>query len=63
MSKKHQLELLIESISYHQLHLQKLYEQQSDENIKQQIQYKHEDLSIISKILIMEMDRYDKEIK
>lgn len=60
---KRQLELLIESISYHQLHLQKLYEQQSDENIKQQIQYKHEDLSIISKILIMEMDIYVKEIK
>ena len=63
MTKKHQLELLIESISYHQLHLQKLYEQQSDEIIKQQIQYKHEDLSIISKMLIMEMDRYVKEIK
>ena len=63
MTKKHQLELLIESISYHQLQLQKLYEQQSDEIIKQQIQYKHEDLSIISKMLIMEMDRYVKEIK
>ena len=63
MTKKHQLELLIESISFHQLHLQKMYEQQSDENIKQQIQYKHEDLSIISKMLIVEMDRYVKEIK
>ena len=63
MTRKHQLELLIESICYHQLHLQKMYEQQSDEIIKQQILYKHEDLSIISKILIMEMDRYDKEIK
>ena len=58
---KRQLELMIESISYHQLHLQKIYEQQTDENIKAQIQYKHDELCIISKMLIKELDNYDKE--
>ena len=60
---KRQLELLIESISYHQLHLQKLYEQQTDKNIKEQILYKHEELCEISKMLIKGLDDYDKEIK
>ena len=60
---KRQLELIIESISYHQLHLQKLYEQQTDKNIKEQILYKHEELCIISKMLIKELDDFDKEIK
>ena len=58
---KHQLELLIESISFHQLHLQKLYIQQSDKNIKQQLLNKHDELCIISKMLIKELDNYDKE--
>ena len=58
---KHQLELLIESISYHQLHLQKMYEQQTDKNKKEQMLYKHEELSVISKMLIKELDDYDKE--
>ena len=58
---KHQLELLIESISYHQLHLQKLYEQQTDNNIKEHLIYKHDELCIISKMLIKELDNYDKE--
>ena len=58
---KRQLELLIESISYHQLHLQKIYEQQTDKNIKDQTQYKHEELCEISKMLIKELDNYDKE--
>ena len=58
---KRQFELLIESISYHQLHLQKMYEQQTDENIKRQIQCKHEELCEISKMLIKELDDYDKE--
>ena len=60
---KRQLELLIESISYHQLHLQKMYEQQTDENIKEHLMYKHDELCIISKMLIKELDDYDKEIK
>ena len=58
---KRQIELLIESISFHQLHLQKLYEQQSDENIKQHLQYEHEELCEISKMLIKELDVYDKK--
>ena len=52
---------MIESISYHQLHLQKLYEQQSDENVKQHLFYEHEELSEISKMLIKELDGFDKE--
>lgn len=58
---KHQLELMIESISFHQLHLQKMYEQQTDKNIKEHISYKHEELCEISKLLIKELDFYDKE--
>ena len=58
---KRQLELMIESISFHQLHLQKMYEQQNDENIKQHLQYEHEELCEISKMLIKELDDYDKE--
>ena len=58
---KHQLELLIESISFHQLHLQKMYEQQTDKNIKEHILFKHEELCEISKMLIKELDEYDKE--
>ena len=58
---KHQLELIIESISYHQLHLQKMYEQQTDKNIKEHLMYKHDELCIISKMLIKELDDYDKE--
>lgn len=60
---KRQIDLMIESISYHQLHLQKMYEQQTDKNIKEQIQYKHEELCEISKILIKVLDIYDKEFK
>ena len=60
---KSQLELLIESISYHQLHLQKLYEQQNDKNIKEHLQYEHGELCEISKMLIKELDGFDKEIK
>lgn len=60
---KRQLELMIESISYHQLHLQKLYEQQTDKNIKEQIVYKHDELCVISKMLIKGLDNYVKENK
>lgn len=58
---KRQIELLIESISYHQLHLQKMYEQQHDENVKQHLIYKHDELCEISKLLIGVLDVYDKE--
>ena len=56
---KRQIELMIESISYHQLYLQKLHEQQTDKNIKEQILYKHEELCEISKMLIKELDGYE----
>ena len=58
---KRQVELLIESISYHQLHLQKMYEQQTDENVKQHLIYEHYELCEISKLLIGVLDVYDKE--
>ena len=58
---KRQIELMIESISYHQLHLQKMYEQQADENVKQHLLYEHDELCEISKMLIKELDNYDKE--
>lgn len=56
---KRQIELLIESISYHQLHLQKLYEQQTDKNIKEHLHYEHDELCEISKMLIKELDKYE----
>ena len=58
---KHQLDLLIESISYHQLHLQKIHEQSNDQERKNQIFYKHEELAHLSEILIKELDNYDKK--
>lgn len=58
---KRQIELLIESISFHQLHLQKMYIEQNNKNIKEQLLCKHEELCRISKILIKELDDYDKE--
>ena len=58
---KQQLELMVESISYHQLHLQKMYEQQTDKNLKQHLIYEHEELCEISKMLIKELDNYDTE--
>ena len=58
---KRQIELLIESISYHQLHLQKMYEQQTDENVNQHLIYEHKELCEISKMLIKELDNYDKK--
>lgn len=56
---KRQLELLIESVSYHQLHLQKMYEQQTDENVKQHLNYEHQELCEISKMLIKRLDKYE----
>lgn len=58
---KRQVELIIESISYHQLHLQKMYEQETDEIIKYRLNYEHEELCEISKLLIGVLDVYDKE--
>lgn len=58
---KRQVELIIESISYHQLHLQKMYEQETDEKIKYRLNYEHEELCEISKLLIGVLDVYDKE--
>lgn len=56
-----QIDLLLESIAYHQLHLQKMYEQQHDENVKQHLIYEHDELCEISKLLIGVLDVYDKE--
>lgn len=58
---KRQIELLIESISYHQLHLQKLYEQQTNEDLKQLVECQHYELCEISKILIKELDKYEND--
>ena len=58
---KRQIELIIESISYHQLHLQKLYEQHVDEDARQYLQGKHEELCEISKLLIKELDNYEND--
>ena len=58
---KRQIELLIESVAYHQLHLQKMYEQQADKEVRHHLEYEHEELYQISKILIKELDEYDKE--
>ena len=60
MTKK-QTELLIESITYHQLHLQKKYEQESNDRVKRLIEYKHGELAELSHILIKALDNYDKE--
>ena len=58
---KRQIELLMEGIIYHQLHLQKLYEQQTDVHSKQLIEHQHYELCEISKMLIKELDNYDKK--
>ena len=46
---KRQIELILESIVYHQLHLQKLYEQQTNEDLKQLVECQHYELCEISK--------------
>lgn len=58
---KRQIELLIESISYHQLHLQKMYEQYTGKIYNRRFSSIHEELCEISKMLIKELDEYDKE--
>ena len=58
---KRQIELLIESIGYHQLHLQKLYGQVTNEKILEHLLHEHLELCEISKMLIKGLDEYDKE--
>lgn len=58
---KRQIELLIESISYHQLHLQKLYGQVTNENVLEKLIHEHLELCEISKLLIGVLDVYDEE--
>lgn len=58
---KTDLELIIESIAYHQLHLQKLYEEAKDYTTKVKLIMKHEDLSSISKCIIKELDNCVEE--
>lgn len=58
---KHQVELLIESITYHQLHLQKMYGQVTSEKALERIIHDHDELCEILKILIGVLDEYDKE--
>lgn len=58
---KRQVELLIESVGYHQLHLQKMYGQVTKEKTLERLLHDHEELYQISKMLIKELDNYDKE--
>ena len=58
---KRQIELLIESIGFHQLHLQKMYEQHVDVDLREYLTEEHDELCEISKMLIKELDNYDKE--
>lgn len=58
---KRQIELIIESISYYQLHLQKMYCQFTDEKILEKAVHERLELCEISKLLIGVLDVYDKE--
>lgn len=58
---KRQIELLIESISYHQLYLQKMYSQLTNEKVLERLVHEHLELCEISKLLIGVLDVYDKE--
>lgn len=58
---KRQIELLIESISYHQLHLQKMYGQVTNEKVLEKLIHEHLELCEISKLLIGVLDVYDEE--
>lgn len=58
---KRQIELILESIVYHQLHLQKLYEQQTNEDLKQLVERQHYELCKISKMLLKELDNYEND--
>lgn len=58
---KRQIELLIESIGYHQLHLQKMYGQVTNDKTLERLLHDHLELCEISKLLIKELDKYDNE--
>ena len=58
---KRQIELLIESISYHQLHLQKMYGQVTNEKILEKLIHEHLELCEISKLLIGVLDVYEND--
>lgn len=53
------IELLLESISYNQLHLQKLYELEKNDITKEIYEMKHNTLASISHQLIKGLDNYD----
>lgn len=53
------INLILESISYNQLHLQKLYEFEKNDIIKEIYETKHNTLASISHKLIKELDNYD----
>ena len=58
---RRQIELLIESVSYHQLHLQKMYSLVTNEKVLDRLISNHLELCEISKLLIGVLDEYDKE--
>lgn len=58
---KRQVELLIESISYHQLHLQKLYTQVTNEKVLERLIHEHLELCEISRLLIGVLDEYEND--
>lgn len=53
------IELLLESISYNQLHLQKLYQTAKTDSAKEVYMTKHTLLANISHQLIKELDNYE----
>ena len=61
MLTKRQIDLLLESVAYHQLHLQKMYEQVTNEKILEQLLHEHLELCEIRKILIKELDKFEQE--
>ena len=54
-----QIDLLLESVAYHQLHLQKMYEQTTNEKILEQLLHEHLELCEITKMLIKELDKFE----
>lgn len=58
---KRQIELLIESISYYQLHLQKMYSRVTNEKILEKALHERLELCEISKMLIKELDSYEND--
>ena len=56
-----QIDLLLESVAYHQLHLQKMYEQTTNEKILEQLLHEHLELCQITKMLLKELDKFEQE--